>query len=380
MKILKYIGISVLIAGSLFAAAFFVKTNNKSAITFETQKMFKTSIERKTVVTGKVIPEDEVEIKPQLNGIIERILVEEGDILNEGDLIARIKVVPDEASVYRVQSQVNNLKLAVNNAERDFQRSTDLFAKQIISQQDFDNAELSYNQAKENLSAAQNDLEIIKKGSVSGSTTANTNIRATVSGTILEIPVKLGDQVIQSNNFSAGTTVAIIADLNKMIFEGKVDEAEVGKLYNGQGLIVSMAAIPGEEFDATLKFVAPKGTEEQGAVQFKIEAEVTLSESVFVRAGYSANASLVIDRRDDIMVIPEALLQFDRRTQAPYVEIETGNQKFERKDIEIGLSDGINVEVLSGLSMDTKIKIWNKTEPIKIEVEESAFDEFRDDD
>ena len=377
---LKKVGIAVLILGFLFSMAYFIRTNSKSVEEYDTTTPFTSSIEKTAVVTGKVIPEDEVEIKPQLNGIIERILVEEGDILNEGDLIARIKVVPDEASVYRVQSQVNNLKLAVNNAERDFQRSTDLFAKQIISQQDFDNAELSYNQAKENLSAAQNDLEIIKKGSVSGSTTANTNIRATVSGTILEIPVKLGDQVIQSNNFSAGTTVAIIADLNKMIFEGKVDEAEVGKLYNGQGLIISMAAIPGEEFDATLKFVAPKGTEEQGAVQFKIEAEVTLSESVFVRAGYSANASLVIDRRDDIMVIPEALLQFDRRTQAPYVEIETGNQKFERKDIEIGLSDGINVEVLSGLSMDTEIKIWNKTEPIKIEVEESAFDEFRDDD
>ena len=377
---LKKVGIAVLILGFLFSMAYFIRTNSKSVEEYDTTTPFTSSIEKTAVVTGKVIPEDEVEIKPQLNGIIERILVEEGDILNEGDLIARIKVVPDEASVYRVQSQVNNLKLAVNNAERDFQRSTDLFAKQIISQQDFDNAELSYNQAKENLSAAQNDLEIIKKGSVSGSTTANTNIRATVSGTILEIPVKLGDQVIQSNNFSAGTTVAIIADLNKMIFEGKVDEAEVGKLYNGQGLIISMAAIPGEEFDATLKFVAPKGTEEQGAVQFKIEAEVTLSESVFVRAGYSSNASLVIDRRDDIMVIPEALLQFDRRTQAPYVEIETGNQKFERKDIEIGLSDGINVEVLSGLSMDTEIKIWNKTEPIKIEVEESAFDEFRDDD
>ena len=376
----KKVGIAVLILGFLFSMAYFIRTNSKSVEEYDTTTPFTSSIEKTAVVTGKVIPEDEVEIKPQLNGIIERILVEEGDILNEGDLIARIKVVPDEASVYRVQSQVNNLKLAVKNAERDFQRSTDLYAKQIISQQDFDNAELSYNQAKENLSAAQNDLEIIKKGSVSGSTTANTNIRATVSGTILEIPVKLGDQVIQSNNFSAGTTVAIIADLNKMIFEGKVDEAEVGKLYNGQGLIVSMAAIPGEEFDATLKFVAPKGTEEQGAVQFKIEAEVTLSESVFVRAGYSANASLVIDRRDDIMVIPEALLQFDRRTQAPYVEIETGNQKFERKDIEIGLSDGINVEVLSGLSMDTEIKIWNKTEPIKIEVEESAFDEFRDDD
>ena len=377
---LKKVGIAVLILGFLLSMAYFIRTNSKSVEEYDTTTPFTSSIKKTAVVTGKVIPEDEVEIKPQLNGIIEKILVEEGDILNEGDLIARIKVVPDEASVYRVQSQVNNLKLAVKNAERDFQRSTDLFAKQIISQQDFDNAELSYNQAKENLSAAQNDLEIIKKGSVSGSTTANTNIRATVSGTILEIPVKLGDQVIQSNNFSAGTTVAIIADLNTMIFEGKVDEAEVGKLYNGQGLIVSMAAIPGEEFDASLKFVAPKGTEEQGAVQFKIEADVTLSESVFVRAGYSANASLVIDRRDDVMVIPEALLQFDRRTQAPYVEIETGNQKFERKDIEIGLSDGINVEVLSGLSMDTKIKIWNKTEPIKIEAEESAFDEFRDDD
>jgi HlyD family secretion protein len=377
---LKKVGIAVLILGFLFSMAYFIRTNSKSVEEYDTTTPFTSSIKKTAVVTGKVIPEDEVEIKPQLNGIIEKILVEEGDILNEGDLIARIKVVPDEASVYRVQSQVNNLKLAVKNAERDFQRSTDLFAKQIISQQDFDNAELSYNQAKENLSAAQNDLEIIKKGSVSGSTTANTNIRATVSGTILEIPVKLGDQVIQSNNFSAGTTVAIIADLNTMIFEGKVDEAEVGKLYNGQGLIVSMAAIPGEEFAASLKFVAPKGTEEQGAVQFKIEADVTLSESVFVRAGYSANASLVIDRRDDVMVIPEALLQFDRRTQAPYVEIETGNQKFERKDIEIGLSDGINVEVLSGLSMDTKIKIWNKTEPIKIEAEESAFDEFRDDD
>ena len=377
---LKKVGIAVLILGFLFSMAYFIRTNSKSVEEYDTTTPFTSSIEKTAVVTGKVVPEDEVEIKPQLNGIIEKILVEEGDILNEGDLIARIKVVPDEASVYRVQSQVNNLKLAVKNAERDFQRSTDLYAKQIISQQDFDNAELSYSQVKENLSASQNDLEIIKKGSVSGSATANTNIRATVSGTILEIPVKLGDQVIQSNNFSAGTTVAIIADLNTMIFEGKVDEAEVGKLYNGQGLIVTMAAIPGEEFDASLKFVAPKGTEEQGAVQFKIEADVTLSESVFVRAGYSANASLVIDSRYDIMVIPEALLQFDRRTQAPYVEIQTGNQKFERKDIEIGLSDGINVEVLSGLSMDTEIKIWNKTEPIKIEVEESAFDEFRDDD
>jgi len=214
---------------------------------------------------------------------------------------------------------------------------------------------------------------------VSGSSTANTNIRATVSGTILEIPVKLGDQVIAANNFNAGTSVAIIADLNKMIFEGQVDEAEVGKLEIGQELKINMAAIPDREFDAKLKFVAPKGTEQGGAVQFKIEADVTLDEDSFVRAGYSANGSLVVDNRQDIMVIAEALLQFDRRTQQPFVEIEISDQNFERKDIEIGLSDGIKVEIISGIEMTDKIKIWNKTEPIKIEPEESAFDQFRED-
>ena len=164
-----------------------------------------------------------------------------------------------------------------------------------------------------------------------------------------------------------------------MIFEGQVDEAEVGKLEIGQELKINMAAIPDREFDAKLKFVAPKGTEQGGAVQFKIEADVTLDEDSFVRAGYSANGSLVVDNRQDIMVIAEALLQFDRRTQQPFVEIEISNQNFERKDIEIGLSDGIKVEIISGIEMTDKIKIWNKTEPIKIEPEESAFDQFRED-
>ena len=226
--------------------------------------------------------------------------------------------------------------------------------------------------------ALENDLEIIRKGSVAGSSTANTNIRATLSGTILEIPVEVGDQVIAANNFNAGTSVAIIADLSQMIFEGKVDEAEVGNLTNGMKIIVSMAAIPNKEFDAKLKFVAPKGTEEGGAVQFKIEAELTFDDDTFVRAGYSANGELVVNSKTDIMVIPEAVLQFDRKTQQPYVEIEISDQKFERKELEIGLSDGIKVEILSGLEMTDNIKIWNKTEPLKIEPEESAFDQFED--
>jgi HlyD family secretion protein len=375
---LKNIGIIILILGFLFAIAYFVRTNSKSAIEYDTTTAFTSSIQKTSVVTGTVIPEDEVEIKPQLNGIIQQILVEEGDIVENGDLIAVIKVVPDERSVYSAQSQVNAARLNVANAEKQISRAQELYSKQIISQQEFEDLELSFNTAKENLKAAENDLEIIRKGSVSGSSTANTNIRATVSGTILEIPVKLGDQVIAANNFNAGTSVAIIADLNKMIFEGKVDEAEVGGLQIGQDIIVSMAAIPNKEFEAKLKFVAPKGTEEGGAVQFKIEADLTLDEDSFVRAGYSANGSLVVDNRENILVIYESLLQFDRRTQQPYVEVETSDQNFERKDIQIGLSDGIIVEILSGIEITDKIKIWNKTEPIKIEPEESAFDEFRD--
>ena len=374
----KNIGIILLILGFLFAIAYFIRTNSKSAIEYETTNPFISSIELTSVVTGKVIPEDEVEIKPQLNGIIEKILVEEGDTVQNGQLIAVIKVVPDERSVYGAQAQVTSSKLNLENGEKQLNRAKELFAKQIISQQEFEDAELRYNSAKENLKAAENDLEIIRNGSVAGSSTANTNIRATLSGTILEIPVEVGDQVIAANNFNAGTSVAIIADLSQMIFEGKVDEAEVGNLTNGMKIIVSMAAIPNKEFDAKLKFVAPKGTEEGGAVQFKIEAELALDDDTFVRAGYSANGALVVNSKTDIMVIPEAVLQFDRKTQQPYVEIEISDQNFERREIETGLSDGIKVEILSGVEMTDNIKIWNKTEPLKIEPEESAFDQFED--
>ena len=371
--------IILLILGFLMAIAYFIRSNSTSSIEYDTTTPFTSSIQKTSVVTGSVIPEDEVEIKPQLNGIIQNILVEEGDEVLNGQLIAIIKVVPDERSVYAARAQVNAAKLTLENGERQIKRVRELFEKQIISQQEYEDAELNFDTAKENLIAAENDLEILRKGSVAGSSTANTNIRATVSGTILEIPVKLGDQVIASNNFNEGTSVATIADLNKMIFEGQVDEAEVGKLMIGQDLKISMAALPDKEFDAKLKFVAPKGTEEGGAVQFKIEADVIIKDDIFIRAGYSANGSLIIEDKKNIMVIPEALLQFDRKTQEPYVEIQTSNQNFERKDVQIGLSDGIIVEIISGVKMSDQIKIWNKTEPIKIEPEESAFDEFRED-
>tara|TARA_Y100000287_G_C14219707_1_gene355560 strand:- start:582 stop:1709 length:1128 start_codon:yes stop_codon:yes gene_type:complete len=372
MKILKYLGIALLVFGAVFATLYFIKTNSKPLVEYDVQTPMIQSIEKKTVVTGTVIPEDEVEIKPQISGIIEKLFVDEGDLVINGDLLAKVKVVPNEQTLNSAKGRLSNTLILLRNAEVEFKRNQSLFEKEIISKQQFDNAKLSYDQAEQNVKNARSDLQIIKLGSAGGSTIANTNIRATVAGTILEIPVKEGDQVIESNNFNAGTTIATVADLNKMIFEGKVDEAEVSKLTVGMPLTVNLGAIQDKDFDARLKFIAPKGNEDQGTVQFKIEGDVYLDNSIFIRAGYSANASLVLEKKDSIMVISEALLQFDKISNDPYVEVKNDKGTFERKNIELGISDGINVEIISGLSMEDKIKVWNKTEPIKIGEEDDS--------
>ncbi len=372
MKNLKYLGIALIIFGAVFAMLYFIKTNSKPLVEYDIQSPKIQSIEKKTVVTGKVIPEDEVEIKPQISGIIELLYVDEGDLVTNGDLLAKVKVVPDEQALNTAKGRLSNTLILFENAKIEFKRNQSLFEKEIISKQQFDNAKLSYDQAEQNLKNARSDLQIIKLGSAGGSTIANTNIRATVAGTILEIPIKEGDQVIESNTFNAGTTIATVADLKKMIFEGKVDEAEVEKLVIGMPLTVNLGAIQDKDFDAKLNFIAPKGNEEQGTVQFKIEGDVYLDDSVFIRAGYSANASLVLEKKDSVMGISEALLQFDKITNNPYVEVKNDKGKFERKNIELGISDGINVEVLSGLSLEDEIKVWNKTEPIKIGEEDES--------
>jgi len=372
MKILKNLGIGLLVFGAVFATLYFIKTNSKPLVEYDIQSPKIQSIEKKTVVTGTVIPEDEVEIKPQISGIIEKLFVEEGDLVSNGDLLAKVKVVPNEQALNTAKGRLSNTLILLKNAEVEFKRNQSLFEKEIISKQQFDNAKLSYDQAEQNVKNARSDLQIIKLGSAGGSTIANTNIRATVAGTILEIPVKEGDQVIESNTFNAGTTIATVADLNKMIFEGKVDEAEVAKLTIGMPLTVNLGAIQDKDFDAQLKFIAPKGNEEQGTVQFKIEGDVYLDNSVFIRAGYSANASLILEKKDSIMGISEALLQFDKITNDPYVEVKNDKGTFERKNIQVGISDGINVEIISGLSMEDKIKVWNKTEPIKLGEEEES--------
>jgi len=365
MKYLKHIGIILLILGILFASAFFIKSNSKSSIVYDTQTLITTTIEEKIVATGKVLPEDEVNIVPQIAGIIQEIYVEEGDEIFAGDLIARIKVVPNEQTLNSAEGRVKNAQIVMKNSKIEFERNKALYKKEIISEQEYNSSELRYNQDMQNLSNTKSDLQIIKLGSSGGSSITNTNIRATVSGTILEIPVEEGDQVIQANTFNAGTIIATIADLNQMIFEGQVDEGEVGKLKVGMPLAVTLGAIENKEYEAKLRLIAPKGTEVAGAIQFKIEGEVYLDDEYVVRAGYSANASIITDKKSDITAISEALLQYDSKTKNPYVEIEISSQKFVRRDVELGISDGVNAELLSGVKKSDKIKVWNKTEPVK---------------
>ncbi len=357
-KKLIFGGIAIALVAVLI---WFGKKNSKSPVEYETEKPFKTNIVRKTVATGKVVPLEEVEIKPQISGIIDKIFVEEGAKVNKGDLIAKVRVVPNEQALTSAQGRVSKAKLQLNNSKIVYDRNKKLYESGVISRKEFENLELAYDQAKQDVKNAQNDYQIIRRGYTGSGGSANTNIRATTSGMILEIPVKEGYQVIQSNNFNAGTTIASIADMSKMIFEGKVDEAEVGKLIVGIDIEVGLGAIDDKKFPAKLTFIAPKGTEESGAVQFKIKADVTLDEDYFVRAGYSANADIVLEQKDSVLSIKESLLQFDKKTEKPYVEIKTGDQEFERKDIKLGISDGINVEIDSGLTANDEIKIWNKT-------------------
>jgi len=350
----------VLLILLVWVLAYFKKSNTAEVVDYKIDEPYFTSIDFKVVATGKLNPEEEIELKPQISGIVDIIVVEEGDIVQKGDLIAKIRVVPNEQALVSANSRIKTTQFTKDNAQILYDRNKALFEKGVISKQDFENSELSLNQAVENLKQAHNDYQIIRQGSLSGGSSANTNIVAQIPGTVLQIPIREGDQVIQSNNFNAGTTIATIADMSKMIFEGKVDEAEVDKLEEGKDIVVVLGAINEKKFPAKLTFVAPKGIEENGAVQFTIKADVEVEQSTKIRAGYSANAEIEIESKDSILSIKEALLQFNRITEKPFVEILKENGKFEKVDVELGLSDGINVEITDGVKEGDKIKVWNK--------------------
>jgi len=359
MKKFFKVFILVVVLGAFVFTIYFLYTKSQAKpVVFETTTATTTNIVSKTVATGSVVPRKEIEIKPKVSGIIEKLYVQEGTIIHKGDLIAKVRIIPNMVNLNEAESRVNRANIALENAERNYNRQKELYEQNVISKTDYESYELQFQNAQEELVAAENNLELIKEGQTkkSGETT-NTLITSTIDGMLLDIPVEIGNSVIESNTFNDGTTVAIVADMGEMVFEGKVDESEVGKIKEGMDLILTIGAINDVSFHAALEHISPKGIEENGAIQFEIKAAVDLIDTVFVRAGYSANADIVLDKRDSVMAISEALLQFEN--DSAFVEIETEPQTFEKRFIETGLSDGINIEVLSGLTKEDKIKKLN---------------------
>jgi HlyD family secretion protein len=272
-----------------------------------------------------------------------------------GDLIARIRVIPDMANLSNAQNRVARAEIAFNNAKQDYDRNRTLSADSLISGAAFQQFETAYKNANTELEAARDNLELVQNGILrSAGNASNTLVRSTISGTVLEVPVEIGHSVIETNTFNEGTTIASVADMADMIFQGKVDESEVGKLKPGMTLLLTIGAVEGRQLEATLEHIAPKGVAQEGAIQFEIRAALKPQADVLIRANYSANADIVLDRRDDVLAINESLLQFDGDKK--YVEVEASPQKFERREIQTGLSDGIQIEVVSGLNEGDKIK------------------------
>ena len=355
-KFFRIFLILVLIALFVGTLYYLYKKSQKKPIVFQTESPIVTTIVKKTVATGSVVPRKEIEIKPQVSGIIDKIYVEAGDTVMEGNVIAKVKIIPDMINLNNAESRVNRARLNLDNIKIEYDRQKKLFEKEVISETEFLQIKLQYNNAKEELETAENNLQLIKEGIMKKSATAsNTLIRSTISGMVLDVPIEIGNSVIEANTFNAGTTIASVADMNEMIFKGKVDESEVGKIKEGMPLILTVGAIENERFNAILEYIAPKGVDENGAIQFEIRADVELKENSFIRAGYSANADIVLEKKDSVMAIPEKLLQFDKGQT--FIEVETAPQTFERREIKTGLSDGLNIEILEGVTMEDKIKI-----------------------
>jgi HlyD family secretion protein len=369
--------VAIVIAFS--AGIWYIYSKDKTdPVVYQTETPSTKTIVKKTVATGSIVPKEEVLIKPNISGIIDEIFVVAGDVIQSGDLIAKVKVVPNVNSLNSAKNNINSSKtqvetarLALESQKSIYKRQKELFDKGVVSANDFDQAQLSYDQAQQRynqekvlLTGAQQTFDIVKTGTARGlGAAANTEIRATVSGMVLDVPVKVGNQVIESNNFNDGTTIATIADVEKMIFEGKVDESEVGKITEKLPLEITVGAIENKKFDAILDYIAPKGVSENGAIQFEIKGTLNKQDTTFIRAGLSANASIILAKAEDVLSVKEALVQYDPETKKPFVEIAIGDQKFERKEIELGVSDGLYVEVIRGVSKEDKIKVWNQLKP-----------------
>ena len=315
------------------------------------------NIDKKTVATGKVDPRNEILIKPQMSGIIAAVYKEAGDIVKAGDVIAKIKVIPDMVSLNSAESRVSRAQISYDQSKKNYDRDAKLFADKVISKEEFEKTQLQYNNDKEELKAAKDNLSLTRDGiSTNSAAISNTLVRSTINGTILDVPIKVGNSVIQSNNFNDGTTIATVANMNDMLFVGKLDETEVGRIKVGMPMDITIGALQDQKLQAKLEYVSPKGKEESGAIMFEMKAAVKVPKDVFVRAGYSANAEIVFSKSDRVITIPESCIEFGGDTAFVYVMTKKEPQTFVKKQVKIGLSDGVKIEVKSGLTLKDKIR------------------------
>lgn len=323
---------------------------------FTLQRM---DIRKTTVVTGKIEPRNEVNVKPQISGIITEILKEAGETVQEGEVIAKVKVIPDMGSLSAAQSRLRLAEINRKQAQIDYNREKALFDKGLVAADEYDKIAQALRQAREEVNAAQDNLEVVRDGvSKSNASASSTLIRSTITGLILDIPVKVGNSVILANTFNDGTTIATVANMNDLIFRGNIDETEVGRLSTGMTMKITIGALQDLKFDARLEYIAPKATDQNGANQFEIKAAVNLpSNATNIRSGYSANAEIVLAEAKNVLAVPESAIEFDGDDTYVYViKGEGDKQTYERRKVQTGISDGINIEIRSGVKPNERIR------------------------
>jgi HlyD family secretion protein len=335
-------------------AVFLYKKNQQKPVVYATVQPTKVDIVKKTVATGQIVPRKEIEIKSQVSGVMQELYVQAGQLIKKGDLIAKIEIIPNMQVLSSAESQMDRARLNLDNAQKDFERQKNLFGQKLIPESEFTKYRLALDLQKEALGAAENNVALIKEGASKKTGKISNQVKATVEGMVLNVPVKEGAFIMEYNDFKDGTTIASIANMRDLIFEGKVDESEVGKIKEGMELVLNVGALGAEKYRATLEYISPKGIVDQGTVKFEIRAAITLPEGSFLRAGYSANADIVLAQRNQVLAINEGNLITENGQT--YVEVMTSPQVFERRTVKVGISDGINIEILEGISASDTLK------------------------
>ncbi len=316
------------------------------------------SIEKTTIITGKIEPRNEVNVKPQISGIITELLKEPGQYVQQGEVIAKVKVIPDMGQLSSAEARVRLSDINLKQAQVNFNREENLYNQKLVSADEFDKIKQALHQAKEEKMAAEDALQVVRDGvSKANASASSTLIRSTISGVILDIPVKIGNSVILANTFNDGTTIATVANMNDLIFRGNIDETEVGQLVDNMPMKITVGALQDLKFDANLEYISPKAVESNGANQFEIKAAVKLSEGNKIRAGYSANAEIVLASAQKVLSVPESAIEFSGDSTFVYIiKGEGKNKTYERTQVTTGLSDGVNIEIKKGITQKDKVR------------------------